>query len=135
MLHVPAQAKLQSDLPAKQEGRRRRTPKIIRDFSNRLQKLPIHFIFSGPDTAPTKRSTIARWTIRYVLRRCSLWFFISTIIVIKLRMIIARYSMMNTTSHGMHCDTGNTFSLLVFVPVPLKTFPAIKFSPVCLCLT
>ena len=28
-------------------------------------------IISGPETTPTKRSTIARWMIEYVLRRCS----------------------------------------------------------------
>ena len=32
-------------------------------------------ICSGPETAPTKRSTIARWMIKYVLRRCQLLLF------------------------------------------------------------
>ena len=62
-------------------------------------------ICSGPETTPTKRSTIARWMIKYVLRRCS-WrfFFTKTTMVMILRMTMARHSMMRTTSHGMHCE-------------------------------
>ena len=62
-------------------------------------------ICSGPETAPTKRSTIARWMIKYVLCRCS-WrfFFTKTTTVMILRTTMARHSMMRTTSHGIHCE-------------------------------
>ena len=73
-------------------------------FDNK--RLPIMCsICGGPDTTPTKRSTIARWMIKYVLRRCS-WrfFFTKTTMVMILRMTMARHSTMRTTSHGIHSE-------------------------------
>ena len=79
---------------------------VFRLYFHREQRLPIMCsICRGPDTTPTKRSTIARWMIKYVLRRCS-WrfFFTKTTMVMILRMTMARHSTMRTTSHGIHSE-------------------------------
>ena len=87
-------------------------------------------IYRGPEIAPAKRSTIARWMTKYVLRRCSWLCFTNTIIVMILRMIMARHSVLNTTSHGIHCDTGNSIqsSWLVLFSVLLLVLVVIEFG-------
>ena len=73
-------------------------------------------IQAGPET-PTKRSTTARWMIKYVLRRCSRRCFTNTIMVMILRTVMTKDSTLITTSQGIHCDAGariHTSSLALF---------------------
>ena len=86
-------------------------------------------IYTGPETPPTNRSTIAKWMIKYVLRRCSWRCFTNTIMVMILRMTIARHSMMSTKSHGIHSDAADASELssLLLMLVLLRVLVAMKF--------
>ena len=86
-------------------------------------------IYTGPETPPTNRSTIAKWMIKYVLRRCSWRCFTNTIMVMILRMTIARHSMMSTKSHGIHSDAAGASELssLLLMLVLLRVLVAMKF--------
>ena len=60
----------------------------------------------GPEAAPARTSTIARWMIKYVLRRRCSRCFTNTIMVMIFRMTIARHSAVSTIAHGIHSEGG-----------------------------
>ena len=87
--------------------RRNNQVKSISNFHRLQYNAILLSIYRGSETAPARRSTIARWMIKYVLRRWSWRCFTNTMIVMILRMTMARHSVMRRTSHGMHCDAGS----------------------------
>ena len=78
---------------------------FVVSYSLRLQELPIFSTLRGSLIPPAKRSTIARWMIKYVLFLCSWRCFTNTIMVIMLRTTIDKDSVLSTTIHGLQCNS------------------------------
>ena len=96
-------------------------------YSHESQKSPIRSICRGPEIAPTKRSTIARFRMsRYVPRLLSCCWDTNTIMVMILSITMARHSMISTTIHGVHCDARRNSMLLDILLRFSRYFPQIK---------
>ena len=84
-------------------------------YSHRSQyQLIKKSIQRGPVTAPTKRSTMARWMIKYVLFLCSRRCFTNIIMAMILRMTMAKHTVPSTPNHGMQWEAGRNIESSLF---------------------